>query len=92
MIFETEVKLKVWKALTSDMTMFLGLAEGEPGHAGPMTARVEEDGLTADIIQRSNCRFFPSTDQWPHLENFRNATGQWRIYSRSLRYATCTAG
>ncbi len=30
---EQEIKAKFWKALKSDMTMFLGLAEGKGGHA-----------------------------------------------------------
>lgn len=38
-----EIKAKFWKALKSDRTMFLGLAEGEDGHARPMTAQVEGD-------------------------------------------------
>jgi hypothetical protein len=43
---ETEIKEKFWKALKSDMTMFLGKAEGEDGHARPMTAQLEDDGAT----------------------------------------------
>ena len=40
---EQEIKAKFWKALKSDRTMFLGLAEGEDGHARPMTAQIEGD-------------------------------------------------
>ena len=35
MTSETEIKAKFWKSLKSDMTMFLGLAEGEDGHGAP---------------------------------------------------------
>lgn len=42
MTSETEIKEKFWKSLKSDMTMFLGLAEGEDGHARPMTAQLDE--------------------------------------------------
>ena len=40
---EAEIKAKFWKALNSDRTMFLGLADGEDGHARPMTAQTEND-------------------------------------------------
>jgi general stress protein 26 len=40
---EAEIKSKFWKSLKSDRTMFLGLAEGEDGHARPMTAQIEGD-------------------------------------------------
>lgn len=40
---EADIKAKFWKALKSDRTMFLGLAEGEDGHARPMTAQIEGD-------------------------------------------------
>lgn len=40
---EAEIKSKFWKALKSDRTMFLGLAEGDDGHARPMTAQTEND-------------------------------------------------
>ena len=40
---EAEIKAKFWKALKSDRTMFLGLAEGDDGHARPMTAQTETD-------------------------------------------------
>lgn len=45
---EQEIKQKFWKALNSDMTMFLGLAEGEDGHARPMTAQLEESGWSGN--------------------------------------------
>jgi general stress protein 26 len=57
---EAEIKTKFWKALKSDRTMFLGLAEGDDGHARPMTAQVEgnpEDGESAGPIW-----FFTSVD------------------------------
>jgi general stress protein 26 len=40
---ETEIAAKFWKSLKSDRTMFLGLADGEDGHARPMTAQIEGD-------------------------------------------------
>ena len=43
MSHEAEIKAKFWKALKSDRTMFLGLAEGDDGHARPMTAQTESD-------------------------------------------------
>ncbi len=43
MASEAEIKAKFWKALKSDRTMFLGMAEGEDGHARPMTAQTEDD-------------------------------------------------
>ncbi|MFM9978727.1 MAG: pyridoxamine 5'-phosphate oxidase family protein [Sphingomonadaceae bacterium] len=53
---ETEIRTKFWKALKSDRTMFLGLADGqEDGHARPMTAQTEED-------ESGPIWFFTSTD------------------------------
>jgi general stress protein 26 len=52
---EAEIKAKFWKALKSDRTMFLGLAEGEDGHARPMTAQTEDD-------EGGPIWFFTSTD------------------------------
>ena len=43
MSHEAEIKAKFWKTLKSDRTMFLGLAEGDDGHARPMTAQTESD-------------------------------------------------
>ena len=43
MATDAEIRSKFWKALKSDMTMVLGLAEGEDGHARPMTAQLEEE-------------------------------------------------
>ncbi len=40
---DAAIKSKFWKALKSDRTMFLGLAEGDDGHARPMTAQIEQD-------------------------------------------------
>lgn len=51
MASETEIKEKFWKSLKSDMTMFLGLAEGGDGHARPMTAQLDEDGFQDDLYQ-----------------------------------------
>jgi general stress protein 26 len=38
---DAEITAKFWKALKSDMTMFLGLDGVEDGHARPMTAQIE---------------------------------------------------
>lgn len=43
MATDAEIRSKFWKALKSDMTMFLGLAEGEDGHARPMTAQLDDE-------------------------------------------------
>ncbi len=40
---EAEITTKFWKALKSDRTLFLGLANAEDGHARPMTAQTEQD-------------------------------------------------
>src|ERR1044072_6391153 len=37
-----EIEAKFWKALKSDMTVMLGLANGGDGHAQPMTAQLDE--------------------------------------------------
>lgn len=58
---ETEIKAKFWKALKSDMTMFLGLAEGEDGHARPMTAQFDDEGYIGDEY-RGPIWFFTATD------------------------------
>lgn len=54
---EAEIKAKFWKALKSDMTMFLGLAEGDDGHARPMTAQLDSDDAESGPIW-----FFTATD------------------------------
>lgn len=51
MTSENEIKEKFWKSLKSDMTMFLGLAEGEDGHARPMTAQLDEDCFQDNLYQ-----------------------------------------
>ena len=51
MTSETEIKEKFWKSLKSDMTMFLGLAEGEDGHARPMTAQLDADCFQGNLYQ-----------------------------------------
>ena len=61
MATDAEIRSKFWKALNSDMTMFLGLAEGEDGHARPMTAQLEED-LYKDGEYSGPIWFFTSTD------------------------------
>ena len=38
-----ELEAKFWKALSSDMTVMLGLDGVEDGHARPMTAQFEDD-------------------------------------------------
>ncbi len=58
---DAEIKAKFWKALKSDMTLFLGLAEGEDGHARPMTAQLEENGWDGDTYT-GPIWFFTSTD------------------------------
>ena len=58
---ETEIKAKFWKALKSDITMFLGLADGEDGHARPMTAQVDDEVSDGDE-HRGPIWFFTSTD------------------------------
>jgi general stress protein 26 len=40
MTTEAEIEAKFWKALRSDMTLMLGLAGVEEGHAQPMTAQL----------------------------------------------------
>lgn len=58
---DAEIKAKFWKALKSDRTMFLGMAEGEDGHARPMTAQLEDE-LYSDGEYRGPVWFFTSTD------------------------------
>jgi general stress protein 26 len=38
-----EIEARFWKALKSDMTMMLGLAELDEAHARPMTSQIEGD-------------------------------------------------
>lgn len=61
MATDAEIRSKFWKALQSDRTMFLGLAEGEDGHARPMTAQLEEEGWNGDDYH-GPLWFFSSTD------------------------------
>ncbi len=58
---ETEIKEKFWKALKSDRTMFLGLSDGEDGHARPMTAQLDDEGQDGDSYH-GPIWFFTSTD------------------------------
>lgn len=61
MATDAEIRAKFWKALNSDMTMFLGLAEGEDGHARPMTAQLEQE-LYDDGEYHGPLWFFTATD------------------------------
>ncbi|MCZ8368842.1 MAG: pyridoxamine 5'-phosphate oxidase family protein [Porphyrobacter sp.] len=61
MATDAEIRSKFWKALKSDMTMFLGLAEGEDGHARPMTAQLEDE-LYEDGEYSGPLWFFTATD------------------------------
>jgi len=58
---DAEIRTKFWKALQSDMTMFLGIAEGEDGHARPMTAQLDDE-LFRDGNYSGPIWFFTSTD------------------------------
>lgn len=61
MATDAEIRTKFWKALQSDRTMFLGLADGEDGHARPMTAQLDDDGWDGDDY-RGPLWFFSSSD------------------------------
>lgn len=61
MATDAEIRVKFWKSLKSDMTMFLGMAEGEDGHARPMTAQLEDE-LYKDGEYSGPIWFFTSTD------------------------------
>lgn len=58
---DAEIRTKFWKALKSDMTMFLGTAEGEDGHARPMTAQLDDE-FYRDGTYNGPIWFFTSTD------------------------------
>lgn len=58
---DAEIKAKFWKSLKDDRTMFLGMAEGEDGHARPMTAQLEDE-LYNDGDYRGPVWFFTSTE------------------------------
>jgi general stress protein 26 len=58
---ETEIRSKFWKALNSDMTMFLGIEGQEDGHARPMTAQLEEEHYSGGEY-RGPVWFFTSTE------------------------------
>ena len=58
---EQDIRRKFWKALKSDRTMFLGLAQGADGHARPMTAILEDDGFDGEDY-RGPIWFFTATD------------------------------
>jgi general stress protein 26 len=57
----TEIRARFWKALKNDRTMFLGLAEGEDGHARPMTAQLEDELFEGEDYH-GPVWFFTSTD------------------------------
>lgn len=61
MTTDAAIRTKFWKSLKSDMTMFLGMAEGEDGHARPMTAQLDEDLFDGDEY-RGPIWFFTATD------------------------------
>lgn len=61
MASDAEIRTKFWKSLQSDRTMFLGLADGEDGHARPMTAQLEDEGWDGDSY-RGPIWFFSSND------------------------------
>jgi hypothetical protein len=52
----TGIPARFWKALKNDRTMFLGLAEGEDGHARPMTAQLEDELFDGDDYDGPVCR------------------------------------
>ena len=58
---DPEIKEKFWKAVKSDMTMFLGLGAGEDCHSRPMTAQLDERHWTDDSYH-GPIWFFTSTD------------------------------
>jgi general stress protein 26 len=58
---DAEIRSKFWKALKNDRTMFLGLAEGEDGHARPMTAQLD-DALESNGEYSGPVWFFAGTD------------------------------
>lgn len=60
---EAEITSKFWRALKKDMTMFLGLAEGEDGHARPMTAQLDDDDAESGPIW-----FFTSIDNHLYMQ------------------------
>ena len=74
---DAEIKSKFWKALKKDMTMFLGLAEGEDGHARPMTAQLDNDDVEGGPLW-----FFTSTDN--HLYTQIGDGGTSRSGNRAL--------
>lgn len=61
MATDAEIRSKFWKALKSDRTMFLGLAEGEDSQARPMTAQLETE-LYKDGEYSGPLWFFTSTE------------------------------
>ena len=61
MATDAEIRTKFWKALNSDRTMFLGMADGEDGHARPMTAQLDDENYDSGEYH-GPVWFFTSTD------------------------------
>ncbi|NCP13945.1 MAG: pyridoxamine 5'-phosphate oxidase family protein [Sphingomonadales bacterium] len=61
MATDAEIRTKFWKALKSDRTMFLGMAEGEDAHARPMTAQLDDENYDGGEYH-GPVWFFTSTD------------------------------
>ncbi|NJS14142.1 MAG: pyridoxamine 5'-phosphate oxidase family protein [Sphingopyxis sp.] len=78
---EQEIKTKFWKALESDMTVFLGLAEREDGHARPMTAQLEDDGWSGDDYH-GPVWFFTSTENQLYQQISGNARATTHFVSK----------
>jgi general stress protein 26 len=78
---DTEIKEKFWKALKSDRTMFLGLAEGDDGHARPMTAQLDDEGLHGKLYS-GPIWFFTSTDNGLYQQISGNARAMAHFTSK----------
>lgn len=78
---QAEIKAKFWKALKSDMTMFLGLAEGDDGHARPMTAQLDDDGYVGDEYH-GPIWFFTSTDNGLYQQIHENSRAMAHFTSK----------
>lgn len=78
---EAEIKAKFWKALKSDMTMFIGLAEGDDGHARPMTAQLDDAGYVGDDYH-GPIWFFTSTDNGLYQQIHANSRAMAHFASK----------
>jgi len=78
---EQEIKEKFWKAIKSDMTVFLGLADGEDGHARPMTAQLEDAGWTGNDYH-GPVWFFTSTENSLFQKIGNDARGMTHFVSK----------